>query len=218
MAGLSLADALKDFAAGPPRCAEPFAVDAMAYPEGSIDFPDFPPMAVPEPVNVEAIVAEAVARAEEALSERLALEHGEALHLEKQRHAEEIAELQQRFAEEATGRIDAGLAEMEHRLVESTSAVAARILGAVLNDDLRDRSVGRLADLVREALRDDEAVRVRVHGNVPLFEMLKDRLPEYAGQFDFLESPDFDLSVTIDESIYETRLAEWSAALAEILA
>lgn len=233
MAGLSLADALKDFGArdfgtrdfgardfgaGSSRPAEPFAVDAMAYSERPMDFPDFPPMAMPDPVDVDALVAEAVARAEEALGERLAQEHGEALHAEKQRHAEEIAELQQRFAAEATDKISAGLAEMEHRLIESTGAVTARILGAVLADDLRDRSVGRLADLIREALRDDEAVRVRVHGNVPLFEMLKDRLPECAGQFDFFESPDFDLSVAVDESIYETRLAEWSAALAEILA
>ena len=220
MAGLSLADALKDFGAGPACAAEPFAADALAFPDGPTDFPDFPPMAMPmpEPVDVDALVAEAVARAELALSERLAQEHGEALHAEKQRHAEETAELQQRFAAEATGKIDAGLAEMEQRLIDSTGAVAARILGAILNDDLRDRSVARLADLVREALRDDEAVRVRVHGNVPLFEALKDRLPECAGQFDFFESPDFDLSVAIDESIYETRLAEWSAALAEILA
>lgn len=216
MAGVSLADALKDFGAGPSCSAEPFVVDTMAYSESSIDFPDFPP--VPEPVDVEALVAEAVAQAEEALSRRLAQEHGEALHAEKQRHAEEVAELQQRFAGKATGKISAGLAEMEHRLIESTAAVAARILGGVLADDLRDRSVGRLADLIREALRDDEAVRVRVHGNVPLFEMLKEKLPEFSGQFDFFESPDFDLSVAIDESIYETRLAEWSAALAEILA
>jgi hypothetical protein len=107
---------------------------------------------------------------------------------------------------------------MEVRLAESTGMVASRILGAVVSEDLRDRAIARLAGLIREALRDGEAVRIRVHGNLPLFEALKQQLPGHAGQFDFMESPDFDLSVTIDESIYETRLAEWSAALAEILA
>jgi len=57
-----------------------------------------------------------------------------------------------------------------------------------------------------------------VRGSLPLYEDVKARLPEHADQFDFAESPDFDLSVTIDDSVFETRLAEWSAALAETLA
>ena len=44
------------------------------------------------------------------------------------------------------------------------------------------------------------------------------RLPERGEQLDFMERPEFDLSVFIDDSVYETRLAEWSAALAETLA
>lgn len=224
MRGLSLADALKDFGAGPPRSAHAFAAGAMP---GTVeDLADFPPMAMampePEPVDIDALVArevaEAVAAAEQALREQLVQEHAEALSAEKELHAEEIARLQQRFAQEAAAKIDAGFAEMETRLAESTGMVASRILGALLSDDLRDRSIARLADLIREALRDGEAVRIRVHGNLPLFETLKQQLPGHAGQFDFMESPDFDLSVAIDESIYETRLAEWSAALAEILA
>lgn len=214
MPGLSLAEALRDFAAGPPRRAEPFPVQAMPAAEPA----RFPVMPEPEPVDVDALIAEAVTRAEAALRERLAQEHAEALHAEKQFHADEIAELQRRLAGEAVDRIGAGFAEMEARLIESTGTAAARVLGAVLSDDLRERSIGRLAELVREALRDGEAVRIRLHGSLPLFEALKERLPELAGQFDFMESPDLDLSVTIDESIYETRLAEWSAALAEILA
>ena len=222
MRGLSLADALKDFGAGPPRSAHAFAAGAMPGVGAAERLAGFPPMAMampePEPVDVDALIAEAVAAAEQALRERLAEEHAEALRVEKELHAEEVARLQQRFGEEASAKIDAGFAEMETRLAESTGMVVSRILGALLSDDLRDRSIARLADLIREALRDGEAVRVRVHGNLALFEALKQQLPGHAGQFDFMESPDFDLSVAIDESIYETRLAEWSAALAEILA
>ena len=72
--------------------------------------------------------------------------------------------------------------------------------------------------LIREALQDSEAIRIRVRGNLPLFETLKEKLPEHANQLDFMESPDFDLSVSIDDSVYETRLAEWSLALSETLA
>lgn len=218
MSALSLADALKDFGASPACSAEPFSVAATHFPMEPAGFPDFPAMAQPEPVDVDAIVAEAVARAEEALSERLAAEHAEALRAEQQRHADEMAELQQRFAEAATGKIASGFAEMEERLAASTSTVTARILGTMLSDDLRDRSIDRLVALIGEALSDGEAVRVRIHGSLPLFETLKRKMPGRASQFDFMESPDFDLSVIIDDSIYETRLAEWSAALAETLA
>jgi hypothetical protein len=189
MRGLSLADALKDFGAGPPRSDHAFSLAAMEEPAG------FPPMAMDmplpdvEPVDVDALIAGAVAAAEQALNERLAQEHAAALQAEKDLHAEEVARLQQHFADEG-----------------------------LLSDDLRDRSIDRLAGLIREALRDGEAVRIRIHGSPPLFEALKQKLPDHAGQFDFMESPDFDLSVAIDESVYETRLAEWSAALAEILA
>ena len=228
MPGLSLANALKDFGAGPSRPAEPFCATAAPFPAAAFpdaapamepsDLPDFPLQPAMEPVDVDALVAEAVENAERALSERLAQEHAEALHAEQQRHAEEIVELQRRFADEAGDRILAAFTEMEGRLVESTGAVAARVLSGVLTDDLRERSIERLAGHIREALCDGEAVRIRVHGSLPLFETLKEKLPERANQLDFMEGPHFDLSVAIDDSIYETRLAEWSAALAETLA
>lgn len=228
MPGLTLANALKDFGAGPSRPAEPFyaapaPLSATTFPDASpaaaaSDLHDFPLQPAMESVDVDALVAEAVAEAERALCERLAQDHAEALHAEQERHAEEIVELQRRFADEAGDRILAAFTEMEGRLVESTAAVAARVLGGVLTDDLRERSIDRLAGHIREALCDGEAVRIRVHGSLPLFETLKEKLPERASQLDFMESPQFDLSVAIDDSIYETRLAEWSAALAETLA
>ncbi len=221
MPRLSLANALKDFGGGPAYPAEAFPMPAdLALPQ--VELPDFPPLPAVEPVDVDALVAEAVAaavaQAEAALSERLAAEHAEALRAEQQRHAEEMAELQKRLADQAALKILARFREMENKLVELTCAVAARILGTVLTDDIRDRSIERLAALIREALHDTEAVRIRVRGNLPLFETLKEKLPEHANQLDFMESPDFDLAVSIDDSVYETRLAEWSLALSETLA
>ena len=37
------------------------------------------------------------------------------------------------------------------------------------------------------------------------------------GNFGYIEAPGFDLSVTIDGNLFETRLSEWSAILSEIL-
>ena len=107
MSRLALAAALKDFGAGPPRPAEPFPAAMPGLPLPPADLPGFPPLpaapAMPavEPVDVDAIVAEAVARAEAGLTQRLCEEHAEAMRAEQERHAEEIAALERRFADEA---------------------------------------------------------------------------------------------------------------------
>ena len=220
MASFALANALKDF--GAPASAgrdDPFAAP-MGFPTlPEIDLPDMPAFAEPEPepVNVDMLVADAVAQAEAALAERLAREHADALQAERDRHASELNELQEQLAEEASQKILSGIEAMETHVLELTSAVTARILGVVLTDDMRERSIERLAGILRDALADDEAVRIRIRGSLPLFDALKTKLPRYAEQFDFAESPNFDLSVTIDDSVFETRLAEWSSVLAEVL-
>lgn len=209
-----LADALKDFGVRPPPAAEPFG----AGPEPDEPLPpafDEPPaQALPD---TDELIANAVAQAEAALTERLEQEHAQALLAERERHAEEVTELQKQFAGEAGERILAEMGELETRVVELTTAVTARILGGVLTDAVRERSLDRLGGLIREALADNEAVRIRVNGSLPLYEALKEKLPDHAGQLDFTEGAYFDLSVTIDDSVFETRLAEWSTALAEAL-
>lgn len=216
MASSALANALKDFGArpheNPGAAASPpsLAVSDIGLPTLS----DIPAL---DPVDTDALVAEAVAAAEAAMAERLEQQHAEALETERARHAEELAALQQRFAEDASARILASVEDMEKRVVELTTTVTARILGVALTDDVRQRSVERLASVIREALDDDEAVRIRVRGSLPLYEALKEKLPKYADQLDFTETVDFDISVTIDDSVFETRLAEWSTALSEAL-
>jgi hypothetical protein len=50
-----------------------------------------------------------------------------------------------------------------------------------------------------------------------LCDALKAQLGERARQVDFTEASGLDLTAEIDESLFETRLAEWSEALAEVL-
>ena len=216
----SLAAALKDFGAPPLAAADPF-VSPPGF-SSEVDFPvsepfEFPQMPAAQTVDVDAVIAEAVAQAEAALAERLSDEHAQALQSERDRHAEEVAELHNRFAEEAGAKILQRIEEMENHLIELTSAITARILGVVLTDDIRKRSIERLAAIIREALSDGEAIRIRVRGSLPLYEELKKLLPTHAAQLEFSESANFDLSVTIDDSVFETRLAEWSSALAGTL-
>ena len=60
-------------------------------------------------------------------------------------------------------------------------------------------------------------MRIAVRGPLSLFETLKASLGPRAANLDFIEAPGFDLTVTIDEAVFETRMAEWSATLSEVL-
>lgn len=209
-----LADALKDFGVRPLPAADPFQGAPEPDPPTLPVFDEAEAHAFPD---TEELIATAVAQAEAALTERLEEEHARALLAERERHAEEVTELQKQFADEAGERILAAMGEMEARVVDLTTAVTARILGGMLTEEVRERSLDRLGGLIRDALADNEAVRIRVNGSLPLYEALKEKLPDHGGQLDFTESAYFDLSVTIDDSVFETRLGEWSTALAEAL-
>jgi len=60
-------------------------------------------------------------------------------------------------------------------------------------------------------------VRIGVRGPLSLFEPLSAALGSRAANLDFTEASGFDLTVTIDETVFETRIAEWSASLSEVL-
>ncbi|RWC36245.1 MAG: hypothetical protein EOS54_31095, partial [Mesorhizobium sp.] len=106
---------------------------------------------------------------------------------------------------------------MEARVTELVGATLARIIGGMVSDDLQKRSLDALARTIREAVADSEAVRIAVRGPLSLFETLAASLDTRASQLDFVESPGFDLAVVIDEAVFETRIAEWSASLSEVL-
>lgn len=209
MPGHTLSDALTDFASAPP--ARSFA----AAPEIVQELPQVQAPAIEQPDIDELLAAEAE-RVRLEVTEKLNAEHEAALEAERQRHTEEMSALSSRFGADAAGMIEKRFGEVETRLVALTSSVTARILGACLSDEIRERSLARLADKIRAALADNEAVRVRVRGTPALCEALELSLGGHADQVDFGVADGFDLSVTIDDSIFETRLTEWSAAMAEI--
>ncbi|TIW16046.1 MAG: hypothetical protein E5V65_17645, partial [Mesorhizobium sp.] len=110
-------------------------------------------------------------------------------------------------------RIDA----METRVAELAGATIARIIGGIVSDDLQKRSLDALSSTISAAVADSEAVRIGVRGPLSLFEPLKAALGDRAANLDFTEVSGFDLTVIIDETVFETRIAEWSASLSEVL-
>ncbi len=203
----TLADALPDFASMP----NPPQEDRRASREPVIPLqPDRG-----EPTLKEFVAAE-VERARTEVEQHLRALHQDEMARERERHAAEIAELRTRTGTDAAQLIDQRFSELEEQLVELTTSVAARILGASLADDIRARAVAHLAETVRAALSDSEAVRIRVRGAPSLCDALEKALGAHAKQIDFAVADGFDLTVSIDDSIFETRLSEWSSAMSEV--
>ncbi|MBA8909523.1 MULTISPECIES: hypothetical protein [Aminobacter] len=174
------------------------------------------PKAVPD-LDIPAIIAEAVAQAEADLTTRLSEEYEMVLEAERQRHAEEVASLGARFGSEAGEVIAKRIAEMETRIVHLTTDAAARVVATLVSDDIRQRSIDALSSAIIAACADREAVRIKVSGPQFLFDALAAAIGHRIDNVDFIEAVGFDLSVAIDDNLFETRLGEWSSALSETL-
>lgn len=207
MASAALFDLLPDFGTRPQRVSQPqAATDPQHKPEPAAPRAD-----------IGTLIAEAVAQAEATLGERLVAAHDAALEAERQANAEEARAFLESFGGDVGKAVSLRIDAMETRVTDLVAATVARIIGGVVSDDLQQRSLEALAGAVREAAGDGEAVRIAVRGPLSLFETLKASLGPRAANLDFVEAPGFDLTVTIDEAVFETRMAEWSATLSEVL-
>ncbi|WP_295807355.1 hypothetical protein [uncultured Nitratireductor sp.] len=210
---LSLMDVLPDFGSPAPSAAAQRATANHFDP--LLRAPE-PPTEEPAP-SVQTQADEMVVAAETALAERLAHEHTQQLEQERQRHREELEAVRAQFGEATGETIKTRFCELEQQVVDLTTQATARMLATTLTDDLQKRSVAELERVVRAAIDDRDAVRIRVSGSPALWESLKAGLGEKASHVDFTETPGFDISIAVDEELFETRLTEWSATLAELI-
>jgi hypothetical protein len=206
MAGYALSDMLADFAQRPQR-----------PPAGAVRAERMPGRQEVPAIDIDALLAEERARAEQAMAERLAAENEAALFAERERHAAEVAEINRSHGEESGARLEAGLREIDARVTETVTGVVARILGPIVSDEVLKRSIGELASAIGEALEDADAITVRVSGPLSLFSALAAKMGEKSKYLRHRETDAADLTVDVNGSLMETRLAEWQAAVHEAL-
>ncbi|MCO6392894.1 hypothetical protein GTW25_17860 [Aliihoeflea aestuarii] len=210
MRSRSLAEALPDFgpavavfaARTPPRTQQ------ASEPRGSLTGD------VEWQVRLDNAVADTEARMTASLQEK----HEIDLERLAQAHRLELETVSQDFAATMGAAISARFQELEDRVTLVTTAAAARLISGVLSDDLRKRSIERMETVLRAAIEDRETVRITVRGPASLYEPLRKAMGDHAERMRFVDAPNADLSVSVDETVYETRLAEWSGALAEVIA
>jgi hypothetical protein len=203
----ALFDLLPDFGSRTPRASQPPSARAAEH----------MPVAPAPQADIGALIAEAVVDAEAALAARLALSHQAALDAERQANDDAAKAFLESFGGDLGAAVATRIEAMEQRVAELAGATVARIVGGLLSDDLQQRSLQALSRTIGAAVADSEAVRIGVRGPLSLFEPLKAALGSRAANLDFTEAPGFDLTVTIDETVFETRIAEWSASLSEVL-
>jgi hypothetical protein len=180
--------------------------------------PAMPVEGPPAAIDIDAMIGEEVAKTEASVTERLTALYEATLQAERDNHAAEQDALRSSLGTEAAALIEARFAAMEAELTALTTSAAARILGNLLTGEVQKRAIAALSGRIGEAIRDGEAVRIRVAGPQLLCEALAAALGEHATSVEFSERASFDLAVSIDSSIYETRLAEWASELAGLLA
>lgn len=210
---LALIDVLPDFSAPAPSLPElpeddTFSTLATLLPHA----PTAPPEVQTRPLEQRQEVNEA------AIVERLTRDHEAAVAEIEARHAEELAAARRSLAEDAARLVQQRFDELEQQVIGLTAETTARILGVVLTEDLQKKSIAELERIIREALDDRESVRIRLIGAPLLWEALKTGLGTKADHVDFSEGPGFDISLSIDEKLFETRLTEWSDALNGLIA
>jgi hypothetical protein len=211
MVAAALADILTDFGQ-PDRRLSRFAGKAQAIPSA-----DRPGPAAPVGPDIDALLADERRKAEAEITARLEGSFQARLVSEREAYAREKEEMLAASGQEMAGRMLERLDEMEDRLIALTGASTARILGSIVSDEIRKRSIEELARTIRQAASDDEAVRIRVKGPQTLFAALAANLDDWAVHLEHIESAETDITVDINETIFETRLAEWSASLMEAL-
>lgn len=203
----SLSDLLPDFGAPPHHGSVP--VHTLAEPPAFADGPTT--------VDVDKLIAMAVAKAEDTLEARLTAAFTEQLEAERRMMAEDAKTLVERLGGDIGAAINQRTQHMERQLHDLMGDVVARIISGLLSDDLQKRSLVALEKVIRETLTDSEAVRISVHGPLSLYEPLKAALGKRAASLDFTEASALDLTLIVNDTVVETRMSEWSTALSEVL-
>lgn len=171
----------------------------------------------PPAIDVDKLIAMAVAKAEDALEARLTAAFNEQLETERHAAAEQAKALVDGLGDDVGKAIAQRTEQLEHRLHDLMGDTVARIVGGMLSDELQKRSLVALEKVIRDTLADSESVRISVRGPLSLYEPLKAALGKRAASLDFTEASALDLTLVVNDTVVETRMSEWSTALSEVL-
>lgn len=208
----SIGDYLRDFSRG--ESAGMAAVHAAAF-ERMGSAPTMREPMFAEVVDTQGLIDDAYRRGRDAQADESAAEHAAAMEAERERHAAEIEVLRAQYEEKQAQAIARNFADLRQDVSRTVCDEVAGALVPFLDEELRGRAIGRLAELVVEAIGGRDVAPVTVSGPRTLFDALVAVAGEGAPEWQFRESDAIDLSIDVEGTVFATRLCEWREALKE---
>ena len=167
--------------------------------------------------NVESIRAEA--RAEGEASAKAELERQfEAEHLAIETlHAAELHALRAELEASAAQTIPAAIEVRSAAIADLIASDVEAVLAPLLSEAIRKRILSGLSDEVRKILALENSKQIRVSGPEDLVAAFRDLLGDDAERLSIQVTDDFDMEIEVNRTLFASRLADWSKALAEVL-
>jgi hypothetical protein len=204
---------LKDFSV-----PAPLPVPEPELPSGFDDLEDsFPPLAAPEPVDIEEERRQAYAEGYEAATAELTQRYtAERVDIEEA-HAEQLKQLSEERDARWGDAVARNLRRMVADLSASISEEVAKGIAPFLSESIAEVAIAELASKLEAALLAGEAGKIVVKGPAGLFEKLKDTLPEAGDMLRHVPADDLDLSVDVGATVLVTRISAWTASLKKVM-
>jgi hypothetical protein len=163
--------------------------------------------------DIEARIADAHARGVLEGHAAAQVENDAALARQIAEAAQALKKDRQRWSEtegtRLSGLMTDAMADLEQRIANQV----ARCLKQVLDDGIRQRAVAQLSVALDDLLRKGEYAAISISGPDDLLAAMQAKLDAHHPRLTFIPSDGTDLVVSADETILETRIAAWSAAI-----
>jgi hypothetical protein len=125
-----------------------------------------------------------------------------------------VAEKEQSFAGATAEALAAQLADGLATLEQTVAGHVAGALGRFLEGAVRQRALDELAETMTALFASREAVHVRVAGPGTLLDRLRPKLASRSEIIEYVADPRPEVTVTIDDTIMQTRIAAWGDRIA----
>lgn len=211
-----LARYLRDF--GAEKVLTPAEVHFEA-PSSSDAFDDFPAIEhVVEQVDVEAERQQAREEGARQATEELTAQHAEAIAELQQKHADELEAQRQEFEGGLADYLAKALPELTDRLAAELTEAALRLFAPIVKEELDRQALNELAATLRTELAKETLEQIQVSGPERLCDLLRDRLEEAGATIEFQHTEGADVRVEMGDSLLVTRLSAFTADLERVLA
>lgn len=132
--------------------------------------------------------------------------------------AEELACERQAWVTNEAGRLAAALTAGLQQVQATIAESAARVLAPFVTDQVRAKALDELQRSLEALVSKDAGLSVRMSGPSDLLDALRARLDGHSLAVTYQPSDDCDVRVAAGQTLIETRLGLWMAALREALA